>query len=227
MMEAIKNPNLQDLDAYADLPPVANANRVIRPDGLVDVGAKGAPKIGKPTMSNDEAMKAFEALGMPKGTAYYNIQASGDANKLIQLFPKGSKYLGEGVEGVGIALPGNKVALRIQHGGGKPLLQADVGKAGVYADWMTKYGKTWVEQKERIAVQAKHIPRGLGQFNVHDLKAAMERNFQRQGKNVHGVDDHMGNWGIDYRGRARVFDAGAYRPPGDNKVAAIWDGADY
>ena len=223
---AMNEGGLQRLEAYGNLPPVENANRVIR-DGFVHVGDRGAPTV-TPKLSNAEAMKRFERMGMPRDQAWENLKRSGDAPALVELFPEGSKYLGEGVEGVGIQLPGSKIALRIQHGGGQPLLQADVGRVGVYAEWMGKYGNTWVEAKESIAMQAKFMGRGnagpAGPIGPSTLKTSMERMMKREGKRVHGVDDHYGNWGIDFAGRARVFDAGAYRPIGDNRVAAIWNG---
>ena len=226
---AMENPRLQSLSAYDDLPGIEGPNRAIDKAGNVQVGDLGAPTV-KPKMTNDQAMKAFEKLGMPRGEAYRNIAASGDAAALIELFPKGSKYLGEGVEGVGIQLPGGATVLRIQHGGGQPLFQQNIGKVGVYSDWLAKYGNTWVEAKEAMAMQAKFYGKGktvnakvARAQKLDTMKASYEANMKRQGiKGMQDVDAHAGNWGIDYKGRARVFDAGAYRNDGRN--VAIWYG---
>jgi hypothetical protein len=228
---AINDAAAQKLGAYKDLPPIENGNRRII-DGLVHVGPQGAPKVS-PKLSNAQAMQKFKDMGVPEGSrAWNNLKASGDAPALVELFPAGSKYLGAGVEGMGVALPGGK-ALRIQHGGGQPLLQADVGKVGVYSDWMAKYGSTWVESKEQVAVQAAFLNKGKAvnmavrrqdyKFNRHDLQRSMEKTMmQTERKNVTGLDKHEYNWGIDFQGRARVFDAGAYRAPNDRVVAAAW-----
>jgi len=227
---AMTDKRLQNLSAYDDLPPVENANRRII-DGLVHVGPSGAPEV-RPTLSNAQAMQRFKAMGLPEGdVAWNNIASSGDAAALVELLPEGSKFLGAGVEGAGFSLPSGR-SIRIQHGGGQPLLQADVGKVGVYADWMAKYGNTWVEQKERVAMQGKFM--GMGDVNAgvaqrytaKGLQDNMYSNMLKERKAIKPVDDHMGNWGIDYQGRARVFDAGAYRRQVDPSVAAaIWENA--
>jgi hypothetical protein len=233
--EAFTNPNLMKASAYDDLPGAAGPNRQVI-DGLVHVGPKGAPEV-VPKLSNEAAMARFKEMGVPVGdTAWNNLKASGDAAALVEILPPGSKYLGAGVEGAGFSLPGSTRAIRIQHGGGQPLLQADIGKAGVYSDWMAQYGKTWVEQKERVAMQAAYMHGGKvnaagrggniarwKQFPA-EMQGKMEANMkQTWGKNVKSLDNHEWNVGIDYQGRMRAFDAGAYVRTNDQVVAAIWN----
>lgn len=225
---AMENPDLQKLSAYDDI-QLNGPNRVVDSKGNVQVGDLGAPTV-KPKMTNAEAMKAFEKMGMPRNDAYRNISASGDAAALIELFPKGSKYLDEGVEGVGIALPGGATVLRIQHGGGQPLFKQNVGPVGVYSDWLAKYGNTWVEASEAVAMQAKYYGAGKkvnagvqGAQRMSEIKSNMFANIKKAGiKGMQDADAHEGNWGIDYKGRARVFDAGAIRNDGRN--VAVWYG---
>lgn len=227
---ALKDEGLQKLEAYKDLPPVENANRVVV-DGLVHVGDKGAP-IVKPKLTNEQAMQRFTDMGVPMGDAYRNLSTSGDAAALVELLPPGSKFLGAGVEGIGFAIPGpgHKV-LRIQHGGGLPLNMPDVGPVGAYPQWVGKYGNTYAEMKEGMAMQFAFVGEGQGRVNTfatdvtwRDIQKNMETTMKRAGKDVVSVDDHEYNLAIDYFGRGRVIDAGAYRPPNNRVAVAVWGG---
>ena len=228
--KAINNPALQKLDAYRDLPPVENANRKIV-DGMVKVGPKGAPEITGYKYTNMEGMKRLEEMGLPKHSrAWQNIADSGDGGRMAELLPEGSKYLGQGVEGVGFRIGRSGDALRIQHGGGKPLDMPNMGKIGMYADWMKQYGSMYVEKKEMAVMQGEFLGRGItvnktvrGQAIREAVKRNMDANMAKVHKGIHTQDDHGGNWGIDTKGRARAFDAGYARPAGDYKVAAIWE----
>ena len=221
---------LQKLSAYKDLPPVENSNRVVV-DGLVHVGDKGAPRV-KPTLTNEQAMQRFVDMGVPPGEALRNLQASGDASALVELLPPGSRFLGAGVEGIGFSIPGagHKV-LRIQHGGGIPLNMPDVGPVGAYSQWVGKYGNTYAEMKEGMAMQFAFVGEGKGRVNTFatdidwsGIQKNMEKTMKDAGKNVVGVDDHEFNLAIDYWGRGRVIDAGAYRPPNNRVAVAVWGG---
>jgi hypothetical protein len=162
----------------------------------------------------------------PQGiNAMANLEKAGQL-KIVATLAKGGKYRGEGVEGMGIQLPNSNVVYRFQHGGGKPLSTYDMGPVGVYPDWLKEYKipgikPLWVEAKESVTIQGKY----LSAFNVdpNKIKANMQKNIRSQVP-LEDLDAHAGNWGLDAKGRARVFDPGAYR--GDNRNVAIWAGKD-
>lgn len=231
MRAAIKG-DKQMASAYDDLPPVENANRYVDNKGRVVVGDKGAPNITEAQVNaeflTDAQARAYlrDVVGVPQGKALRNLEANGQL-KVVATLAKGGKYRGEGVEGMGIQLPNSDIVYRFQHGGGKPLATYDMGKVGVYPEWIKEYKlpgmqqSIWVEAKESVVVQGRYI----NNFNLNGdkIKANMERNIRSQVR-IEDLDAHGGNWGLDAKGRARVFDPGAYR--GDMKNVAIWAGED-
>lgn len=231
MRAAIKGEQ-QMAKAYDDLPPVENANRYVDNKGRVVVGDVGAPTITEAQVNaeflTDAQARAYlrDVVGVPPSKALRNIEANGQL-KIVATLVKGGKYRGQGVEGMGIQLPNSDIVYRFQHGGGKPLATYDMGKVGVYPEWIKEYKlpgmqqSIWVEAKESVVVQGRYI----NNFNLNGdkIKRNMEANIRSQ-VSLEDVDAHGGNWGLDAKGRARVFDPGAYRA--DNRNVAIWAGQD-
>lgn len=216
-------PENQLASAYDDLPPVENANRYVDSKGIVHVGDKGAIDITEADLAEfptprDAYNYLVNEVGFPRDSeALANLKQI-DGLATVAALSKGTKYFGEGIEGA-VVKTKDGVILRVQHTGSEPLPAYDMGKVGVYADWKKKYGQVWVEAKESIAMNADFLP-AFG-IDYQKMQKVMERNMQGKVP-LHKVDDHGGNWGIDYKGRTRVIDPGAYRGPGDNEYAVGW-----
>lgn len=210
---------------YASLPPVENANRKINADGEVIVGTLGAPVANPDRFKTDK--EAFDYLhkeiGVPLDVAQ-QIRAKGGIREVASVFPKGSEYIHHGAEGLGIKISNSK-AIRVQFDGNEPLNTFNVGRSGVYSDWKQKYGGVWMEQKERIPTM------GWKTNNPVAMKARLIDTFvhdKRKTSNPNGSpvwsdgDLHGNNWGLDSKGRPRVFDPGAVSPVWKKQILAGW-----
>jgi hypothetical protein len=225
--------NMERLERlYDDIPAVENANRRIV-DGEVIVGSKGAPTT-KPTMSLDEAYEILSDRGVPPDvTGTLGSRGAAGVRHLADLLSQrpDAKFLGRGVEGMAISW-GKSNVLRVQYGGGKPLPTDYIGKMGAYPKWMKQYGGkngVWVEMKERIWKTASELGRGRTPIDRAYERAggglsrsALDYLVNRATKGRVGpADAHSGNWGIDFKGRLRAIDPGAYTKP-DKVPVAIW-----
>jgi hypothetical protein len=232
-----------------ELPPVANANRWIDAEGRVQVGDLGAPVSDTGRFLVDAQARDYllNKVGMPRDVVG-RLEDRGDLKNIAGILPEGSKYLGNGYEGVGIKVPDGKggfTSYRVQYrNSAEPIAPYDIGRIGVYPDWKKKYGNTWVEQRELIGTQGKDFlaQRGLGAVKVKYQEMFRNMSLDVEGKPYKtvqewsgmfsgtqlgrfnasaGGDLHNGNWGIDSRGIARVFDPGAAQREGD-KAVVTW-----
>lgn len=219
-------------EQYADLPPVENANRTIVGDRIV-VGEKGAPKIGNPTLDTQGAADLLRNRGVPNSVISdlqrnYGEEGLRGIGELLKTNPQ-AQYLGSGVEGLAMAWSPDKV-IRIQYGVGSPPPSYYVGRAGAYPDWLKRYGGVAVEQKERVWNTAARVTswfdgskRDIGGAVRRIKRAALDQYVRKVTKGkIRDADAHTGNWGIDWKGRFRVIDPGAYVPPGADVTGGGW-----
>lgn len=226
---------------YADLPPVENANRKIVGDRVI-VGDKGAPKVGN-TMSHLDAELLMEERGIPNAVIdkmrhnYGNDGLKG-IGELLKSNPNAT-YINNGVEGLAMNWSESRV-IRIQYGKGSPPPSFNVGKAGAYPDWIKRYGGVAVEQKERIWDTAHRMRKQAGRNPFADrLDSVLDSKFGgnydtmrkatldkyvdwKTGGKIKPGDAHANNWGVDFKGRLRAIDPGAYIPPGADVTGAGW-----
>lgn len=218
--------------AYEDLPPVENANRFIDEEGRVIVGEAGAPEVSNRFNDPLDAREyMLNEVGMPGDVMYrYDLaseQTQLDIANLLANKPD-VKYMARGAEGVAVTWGKNKI-LRLQYEGGEPLPTYNMGKAGVYPDWVRQYGTKasgwYVEQKERIwgtASEAGNYALSSKITNAWEkaggsskIRDTLTNTIKRANPRLVPNDAHTGNWGIDFKGRLRAFDPGAFTPPGE------------
>lgn len=213
---------------YEDLPPVANANRMIMPDGQVLVGSKGALPQPK-TIPGAEAEALLKATGVPSKYLEDIARLGDDALSDVAGLTKGWTWQGGGVEGA-VWAKGDKI-LRVQVDGLQPLNHYNIGKIGVYPDWTKQYKSgIWIEQKPRIWKTADDAKMKVTfewgqthQATTHlgdRIQKRLERNVQQVNPRITNfLDNHPGNWGWDSKGRTRIIDPGAALPSGAKMVA--------
>jgi len=190
-------------------------------------------------LTDDMAREYLQGeVGIPKLLSIY-IEQKGDLRNIASILPEGSRYIHHGIEGVGIKVPDGKggfTSYRIQYKNSlEPPNPYDIGRAGVYPDWKQKYGNTWVEKREYIPTRPTTL---LEQGRTDYLAGKQQELFRNLSYDVSGKpyrtlqeadhylpgrgtgaalpdyirtggDLHLNNWGIDAKGRPRVFDPGA------------------
>lgn len=201
---------------YADLPNAGDMGRTVDEYGRVVVGSEGAPTLPFKMLTEDQAVEKLRAMGVPT-MEINSMMVQGNLQNVAMVVPDNAKLLGNpGYDALGFDVGGGKV-WRVQYRGpSEPIPAYDVGKYGVYADWKKKYGKVWVEQKEKITKIAKDAT-----FLEQDINSTTLRKRiadARKGTDWDFGDLHSGNWGWDSKGRLRVFDPGAAVPKGANKT---------
>jgi hypothetical protein len=236
--------NVKDMEKlYDDIPPVENANRKIVGNQVV-VGDKGAPKVGN-SLSASQAEKVLLDRGVPNDVVRglrmnYGDEGLKGIGELLKTNPQAT-YINNGIEGLAMNWSESRV-IRIQYGVGNPPPSYNVGPVGAYPDWVARYGVVAVEQKERIWDTIKRgankgyqnpafnrladeIDRRGGGWTAYESfrEATLDKLVRRAtgGRIVPG-DAHGNNWGIDFKGRLRAVDPGAYIPPGADVTGAGW-----
>jgi|GEM_PF-6510652 len=229
-METMLSGNAAAIDKlYEDIPEVANANRKIV-NGIVEVGSKGAPKVSG-NLPYAEATQVLRDRGVPgqvirKMERSHGIDSVQQIGELVKNNP-GATYINNGAEGLVMNWSESRV-IRIQYGPGEPPPSYYLGKAGAYPDWIKKYGGSAVEMKEKVwetayRIGAKHnsvsnqlaqAARSHGGYS-YLRSATIDKTIKRAvGNKVRPADAHANNWAVDFKGRLRAIDPGAYVPPG-------------
>jgi len=197
---------------YADLPNAGDMGRSVDAEGRVIVGSEGAPVLPFKMLTVDESIQKLRDAGVPNMEINL-LKQQGNIQNVAMVLPENAKILGDaGYDAMGFDVGGGKV-WRVQYrGNAEPLPAYDIGKYGVYADWKKKYGKVWVEQKEKLVKIGKDSSYTEQSQSVDLLTKRISA--ARKSTDWDFSDLHEGNWGWDSKGRLRILDPGAAVPKG-------------
>jgi hypothetical protein len=229
------------IDALYDDIPAPNVVTNAKGYKVVEPGTAGAPVVTNRLSAND-AISTLQQRGVPLDNIrqmenVHGIEGVREIGSMIAQNPE-AKWINSGMEGMVFNWSDSQI-IRVQYNVGTPPPSYYVGKAGAYPQWKQTYKGVIVEGKEKVwdtikrledqgyrnpvgariqsqlqDIEASH---GVGRWESRDILRAqtLDQYVKRVTNEARPGDAHANNWGVDFKGRLRVIDAGAYVPPGE------------